>query len=105
MRRGNDENEMRDGVGIACSMRHRHHAAIGGADADDRAGAEMTAQRLHVLDILVERIFAGVAAGGTPLAAMVEIDELHALGERGQDRLEAAVIAARPAMDDKGYRA
>jgi hypothetical protein len=65
----------------------------------------VAAQRLHVLDILVERIFGGVAAGGTALAAMVEIDELHPLGQWGQDRLEAAVIAARPAMDDEGDRA
>jgi hypothetical protein len=39
-----------------------------------------------------------------PLAAMVEIDKLHALGERREARLETRVIAARSAMDHQGRR-
>ena len=36
------------------------------------------------------------------LAAMVEIDHLHRRGQRRIARLEAAVVAARPAMDGEG---
>ena len=42
----------------------------------------MPAQRLHVLDVLVERVAGDVAARRAALAAMVEVDELHPLGER-----------------------
>src|SRR5205814_3544724 len=96
---------MRDGVGIARGMRHRHHAAIGSADADDRPRTEVKAQRLHVLDVLVERVFGGVAAGGAALTSMVEIDELHALGERRKGRLETAVVATGSAVNEESGRA
>ncbi len=85
-------------------MGEGHHAAIGGTDADDRPKAQVPAQRLHVLDVLVERVLGGVAARRAALTAVVEIDELHALGERRHHRLEAAVIAAGAAVDHKGDR-
>ena len=55
MRGCHDEDQVRHRVRVARGMRHADHAAIAGADRHDRTEAEMTPERLHVLDILVER--------------------------------------------------
>ena len=46
-----------------------------------------------------------LAAGRAPAFALVEIDELHALGQWREGGLEAGVVAARPAMDQESHRA
>jgi len=64
----------------------------------------MAAQRLHVLDILVQGVARRVATAGAALAAMVEIDQLHVPGQRAHARLEAAVVRAGAAMDQEAGR-
>ena len=64
----------------------------------------MQAQRLHVLDILVNMILGDIAARRTALPAMVEIDELHTLAERIEAGLQIGMVAAGAAMDDEGRR-
>lgn len=104
MRGGGDEDEAGDGARMARSMRHRHHPAVARADDGDRAEAEMTAQRLHVGDVLIERPARGVViAGGAALAAMVEIDELGGVREGREQRLVAGMIRPRPAMDEEQH--
>ena len=102
---GDHQHQVRHRLGIAGRMRLGDHAAIAGADGHDRPQAEMPAQRLHVLDILVEVPALRVLLAGTPLAAMVEIDELHPLRERRVAWLEATVVPARAAMDHHRDRA
>ena len=62
-------------------------------------------QRLHVLHVLVERVFGRIAACRSALAAMVEIDELHPLRERREGGLEAGVVGSGAAVDDERDRA
>ena len=64
----------------------------------------MDAQRLHILDILVKRVFLRIAGRRAALATVVEIDELHPLRERREGRLEARVVTARAAVDNEGGR-
>ena len=66
------------------------------------AKAEMLAKCLHILDVLVERVERRVAAGGAALAAMVEIHQLHVIGEWRQGGLEPRMVAARPAVNNHG---
>jgi len=103
MRGGHDQDQVRHRVRVARGMRHRHHAAIRRADRHDGSQPEVTPQRLHVLDILVERVSGGVALGRPAIAAMVEIDQLHPVRECAHRRLVAGVVAARTAVDQEGH--
>jgi hypothetical protein len=67
--------------------------------------AELHAQRLHVLDVFVQRVAGRVAAGRAALAAVVEHSSLHRVGQRAEGGLEAGVVAARAAVDDESHRA
>ena len=64
----------------------------------------MFAQRFHVLDVLVEHIFADVAARRAALAAMVEEQELESVGQRRERRLHAGMVGAGAAVNDEGDR-
>ncbi len=63
---------------------------------------EMTAQRLHVFNVLVQRVTGGIAAPGPALAAVVEVDQLHDVGERRHGGFEPGMVSARAAMGDHG---
>ena len=99
-----DQHQARHAGRISRGMGHRHHAAVGSADRDDGPEAERHAQGLHVLDVLVQRVARRVAAGRTSLAAVVEVDQLHRVGQRAEGGLEAGVVASRAAVDDEGHR-
>ena len=98
---------MTDEVGnrsrMARRVSHRDLAAIGHTDTDDWAESEMLAQCLHVLDVFIQRVGGGIAARGTAVTAMVEVNELHVLGERRERRLETGVVGAGTAVNDQGY--
>jgi hypothetical protein len=64
----------------------------------------MAAQRLHVGDILIQHVAFGIAARRAALAAVVEEDELHRLGQRAERGLQVAVVVSRAAMDDESDR-
>src|ERR1700722_11953776 len=93
---------MRNRRGIAGGVRHSHHAAIARPNTDDWPESEILAQRLHVLDVLVEVIFIRITARRTTVAAMVKIHKLHSFCEPRVSCLSRRVIYARTTMYKKG---
>jgi hypothetical protein len=63
----------------------------------------MLVQRLHVLDVFIQGVGGRIAACGTAVTAVVEVDDLHVLGKRRERRLETRVVSAGTAVNDQGY--
>ena len=82
----------------------RHHAAEGCAEHDRRDDAEGLAERAHVIAPLRQVPAFARPVLAAPVAAMVEIDDLGDVGQRGVSRPVDRMIGAGAAMQHEQGR-
>jgi hypothetical protein len=76
----------------------RHHAAEGVAEQDRALDPEHVTEAAHIVDPRVEVPALGPALVASPLAALVEEDELGDVGERREVVRQLRVVRAGPAV-------
>jgi phosphoglucosamine mutase len=62
------------------------------------------AERVQVVDVVVERIVGRVAKAAASTAAVIDVDELRHVAKGRRGGLETGVVPARPAVQEKQHR-
>ena len=101
---GARQDEFRGMTWMTHGIGHRNKAAEGVAHDDRAVDFERFAKRLDVVGPVVECPAVGSGAVAASLAAMVEVDELGDVGERGNVRLEVGVVESGAAVEEEHCR-